>query len=240
MATPVHGLPHPHAEQSRSWSSGSGAGRSSSYVTPNSSARMSEFGSVYDSQSHCGSARAAELGSVYEHGPVSADARYPETTPEGAKPPRESRRKQKAYAAAFDAFAPPVAADFSSPSVPAEARQPEASEEASLDPRQVFSAARHGRHKEVEASLLAGFDPAWADSYGNTLFHVACQNGNKRVAKLAIKYGGDMDAQNAKGNSGVHFLFAYGYAEVGEYFIEKGASDGILNEVGKTVREGIR
>lgn len=109
-----------------------------------------------------------------------------------------------------------------------------------LDPRQVFSAARHGRHKEVEASLAGGFDPFCQDSYGNTLFHVACQNGVKRIAKLAIKYGGDMDAQNTKGNTGVHFLFAYGYQDVGEYFIEKGASDTILNELGKPPRCGIR
>lgn len=104
------------------------------------------------------------------------------------------------------------------------------------------------RHKEVEAALEAGFNPDYTDSFGhsdavqsfdrnisrldsvdsvtpdqgNSLFHIACQNGNKRIAKLvnnlekslefpaafgvcsmtcckAIKYGGDMDAQNLKG-----------------------------------------
>jgi len=118
--------------------------------------------------------------------------------------------------------------------------QPAGSSEPSLDPRQVFSAARHGRHKEVEASLQAGFDPQYVDSFGNTLFHVACQNGNKRIAKAAIKYGGDMDAQNGKGNTGLHFLFAYGYPDIGEYFIEKGADETVPNESGKIAREGIR
>lgn len=112
--------------------------------------------------------------------------------------------------------------------------------EISLDPRQVFSAARHGRHKEVEAALVAGFDPASADSFGNTLFHVACQNGNKRIAKLAIKYGGNMDAQNLRGHTGLHFLFSYGYPDVAEYFIEKGADEHVLNEAGMGAREGIR
>lgn len=88
--------------------------------------------------------------------------------------------------------------------------------------------------------MAAGFDPSYVDSFGNSLFHVACQNGNKRIAKLAIKYGGDMDAQNSKGNTGVHFLFTYGYAEIGDYFIEKGASDDILNDENKPPREGIR
>lgn len=33
---------------------------------------------------------------------------------------------------------------------------------------------------------------------GNTLFHIACQNGNKKIAKLAVKYGGDMNKPNKK------------------------------------------
>lgn len=94
--------------------------------------------------------------------------------------------------------------------------------------------------KDVEASLKAGFEPTYADSFGNTLFHVACQNGNKRIAKSAIKYGGDMDAQNKKGNTGLHFLFAYGYPDIADYFIEKGASEHVLNEMGKGPRDGIR
>lgn len=213
-------------------------------MTPNSSARISEFGSVYnDSQSHCGSARTADLGSVHENEPASAQAtRYPET-PEAA-PRVPSRKKQRAYAAAFDAFAPAVQEKHASSPSGYGAPQPPSTEdesvEASIDPRQVFSTARHGRHKEVEASLAAGFDPSWQDQFGNTLFHVACQNGIKRIAKLAIKYGGDMDCQNLKGNTGVHFLFAYGYQEIGEYFIEKGASDEIVNELGKNCRTGIR
>jgi len=218
-------------------------------VTPNSSARISEFGSVYnDSQSHCGSARTADLGSVHENEPTSAEARrYPETPEAVAAPKVPSRKKQRAYAAAFDAFAPTGREKHaSSPSGGYGAPQPPSTEDdsveasASIDPRQVFSTARHGRHKEVEASLAAGFDPNWEDQFGNSLFHVACQNGIKRIAKLAIKYGGDMDAQNLKGNTGVHFLFAYGYQEIGEYFIEKGASDEIVNELGKNCRTGIR
>lgn len=88
--------------------------------------------------------------------------------------------------------------------------------------------------------MVAGFAPEYADTFGNTLFHVACQNGNKRIAKLAIKYGGDMDAQNLKGNTGLHFLYAFGYAEIAEYFIEKGADPNVLNEAGKLPTEGIK
>ncbi|OLP86539.1 Glutamine--fructose-6-phosphate aminotransferase [isomerizing] [Symbiodinium microadriaticum] len=194
--------------------------RTSTFYTPEPSARSSDFASFYDASSSVGSARIAELGSLYEHGLTHSQP---------LQRREADRRKQKAVmAAAFDAFAPSAEPGRSPPPPPGAVRE-QVEEEVSLDPRQVYSAARHGRHKEVEAALLAGFNPDYADSFGNRLFHVACQNGNKRICKLAIKYGGDMDAQNAKGNTGLHFLFAYGYADIAEYFIEKGADDTVAN-----------
>lgn len=67
-----------------------------------------------------------------------------------------------------------------------------------LDVKNVFSYARHGHAKIAERCLENGFDPNKTDEYGNTLFHIAAQNGNKRIAKAAIKYGGDMDCQNMR------------------------------------------
>mmetsp|Transcript_89864 Transcript_89864/g.159876 ORF Transcript_89864/g.159876 Transcript_89864/m.159876 type:complete len:250 (+) Transcript_89864:99-848(+) len=119
-------------------------------------------------------------------------------------------------------------------------RQPASELRPLPEPRLVCSAARHGRHREVEEALKAGHDPCYADPFGNSLFHVACQNGNKRIAKLAIKYGGHMDAENERGNTGLHFLFAYGYVDLAEYFIAKGASEHVRNEAGLLPRQGIR
>ncbi len=34
------------------------------------------------------------------------------------------------------------------------------------------------------------------DATGNTLFHIACQNGNKRIAKLCLRRGAAINAQN--------------------------------------------
>jgi len=205
------------------------------YETPEPSARSSDFVSVYDQTS---ARTVVDIGTLYEEeqmqgGPISYPIGYPGF--EDAARPRSSAgnpRRQRAAAAALDAFAPQGDGVASGAMPPAP--------EVSLDPRQVFSSARHGRHKEVEAALIEGFDPYSGDQFGNTLFHVACQNGNKRIAKMAIKYGGDMDCQNIKGHTGLHFLFAYGYPDIAEYFMEKGANDQILNEVGKTAREGIR
>lgn len=193
-------------------------------MTPESSARYSEFASVHD----------------------SASARTATTDFGGQQEELVSHRSRHgAYNAAFDAFGGFGAASSSS-MVPegtgeaASAATGSAPAKGSVDPVKVFSAARHGRHKDVEASLKTGYEPNWADQFGNSLFHVACQNGNKRIAKLAIKYGGDMDAQNKKGNTGLHFLFAYGYPDIGEYFIEKGADSAVKNESGLGVREGLK
>lgn len=105
---------------------------------------------------------------------------------------------------------------------------------------QIFSAARHGRTAPVEAALMAGLSPNCVDDYENTLFHVACQNGNKKVAKLVVKYGCNMNAKNSKGNTGLHFLFSYGYPELAEYFISKGANENACNSAGRTARQGIK
>lgn len=199
------------------------------YTTPNPSARSSEFASVYDaSSSACASARTFLSG---DQGGGNTPPQMP------ACRERPSRTRQpgvlgggiEGYGLTTGAAQGGSAGSAAEPCA-----------EPSLDPRQVFSAARHGRHKEVEASLEAGFDPTYADQFGNTLFHVACQNGNKRISKSAIKYGGNMDQQNGKGNTGLHFLFAYGYPDIAEYFIEKGASEDVLNECSKGPREGIR
>lgn len=107
-------------------------------------------------------------------------------------------------------------------------------------PPHVCSAVRHGRYEDVEAALCAGFPPNYADEYGNTLFHIACQNGKRRVAKLVIKYGCNANAQNLRGHTGLHFLFAYGYAEMAEYFISKGADEYIKNSLGNATRAGIK
>jgi len=215
--------------------------RTSHFYTPEPSARSSDFMSVYDAASVAGSARIAELGSLNENG---LGLTYSPPV-EKAREAGQGRKHKAMMAAALDAFVPSPSSDRPSTTASSPGQRPplvddDEEGEASLDPRQVYSAARHGRHKEVESSLSAGFNPDYADSFGNTLFHVACQNGNKRIAKLAIKYGGDMDAQNIKGHTGLHFLFSYGYPDIAEYFISKGADETIQNEVGKTAREGIR
>lgn len=77
------------------------------------------------------------------------------------------------------------------------------------------------------------------ESSGNTLLHIAAQNGNKRAAKCLLRRGIDINARNHRGNTAVHYCFAYGYVELGEYLISKGGDDLIKNVDGLSCYEGI-
>ena len=101
----------------------------------------------------------------------------------------------------------------------------------------VFSRARHGRFDEVRAALDSGMGVDTRDKYGNTLLHIACQNGNKRLLKMLLRSHADIDAVNKNGNTGLHFCFMYAYYGLGEYLISKGADDTIRNESNQTCYE---
>lgn len=45
------------------------------------------------------------------------------------------------------------------------------------------------------------------DENGNTILLTACQNGSKKVVKLALRYGADIDAINSSRNTALHFAF---------------------------------
>ena len=110
----------------------------------------------------------------------------------------------------------------------------------------VFSRARHGRIEEVRAALEDGMPINARDPHGNTLVMVACQNGQKRIVKLALRYNAELNLRNRSGNTALHFCFMYAYYNLGEYLISKGADDQILNlseqncyEAGETGPSGI-
>eukprot|EP00291_Cryptomonas_curvata_P020411 CAMPEP_0172177402 /NCGR_PEP_ID=MMETSP1050-20130122/15416_1 /TAXON_ID=233186 /ORGANISM="Cryptomonas curvata, Strain CCAP979/52" /LENGTH=378 /DNA_ID=CAMNT_0012849917 /DNA_START=213 /DNA_END=1345 /DNA_ORIENTATION=+ len=103
----------------------------------------------------------------------------------------------------------------------------------------LFSRVRHNRYKEVEAILDSGVSPDVRDQYGNSLIILACQNGNKRIAKICLRRCCDMDAQNLRGQTALHYCYAFGYRELGEYLLSKGARDDITNDNGMTCYDGL-
>lgn len=72
---------------------------------------------------------------------------------------------------------------------------------------ELFRFSRHGRADEVERLLSSGIPVDVRDENGNTVLIIACQNGNKRVAKAALRRGANINARNLKGNTPLHFCF---------------------------------
>ena len=60
-----------------------------------------------------------------------------------------------------------------------------------------------------------------------------------RRVKAALRRGADVNAANLRGNTCLHFCFAFGFTELGEYLITKGADNRIVNASGKTCYEGL-
>jgi len=104
----------------------------------------------------------------------------------------------------------------------------------------IFSCARHNRVDDVERLLDMGVPVNVRDKFGNTILTISCQNGNKRVTKAALRRGADINAQNYKGNTPLHFCFTYGYGDtLGQYMISKGADPSIRNEAGLSCYDGL-
>ncbi len=109
--------------------------------------------------------------------------------------------------------------------------------------KQLSSYIRHGNYSEFELMLDEydnSFPIDFADDVGNTLLMVSCQNGNKRMVKLCLRKGSDINKQNTNGNTSLHYAFGYGFSELGAYLISKGADDNITNAEGLTCYEGLR
>jgi hypothetical protein len=98
----------------------------------------------------------------------------------------------------------------------------------------IFSLTRHNRLDAVKALLDGGVSDANDRDYaGNTILLVACQNGLKNMAKTSLRRGGDINARNTRGNTALHFAYAYGYGDdLGSYLITKGADPQITNGEG--------
>jgi hypothetical protein len=110
------------------------------------------------------------------------------------------------------------------------------------DFKKLCSLARHGKFEEVE-NLVNQSDwevPInYVDDQGRTLLHIVAQNGNKRLTKLCLRRGININAQTLTGQTALHYAFGFGFADLGEYLISKGADDSIRNSDGLTCYEGL-
>ncbi|KAF1788225.1 Ankyrin repeat-containing domain [Phytophthora cactorum] len=89
--------------------------------------------------------------------------------------------------------------------------------------------ARNNNLEGLELALDQGVDVNARDNHGNTLFILACQQGNKP----------DMNLQNLNGNTALHYLYAYKHKDLADYLKAKGAKDTTQNAAGLTCYEGL-
>ena len=77
------------------------------------------------------------------------------------------------------------------------------------------------------------------DENGNSLLHLCCQQGNKRMVKFLLRRGADIKTQNAARNSVLHHCHLYSHLDLANYLLSKGADDSLVNAEGCTCYEGI-
>lgn len=65
-----------------------------------------------------------------------------------------------------------------------------------------------------------------SDEHGNTLLHIAAQNGNSRLAKLLIEKGANPNHQNKQGQTPGHFAVAYQFYELASWLFDEDGGNG--------------
>lgn len=98
-----------------------------------------------------------------------------------------------------------------------------------------FSLARHNRVEHLADLLNRGLAPDVRDEFGNTMLAIACQNGNRRLVKLLLRNGADINMRNRLGNTPLHFACRYfgSDAPLVAYLMAKGADSAVRNSEGQ-------
>ena len=119
----------------------------------------------------------------------------------------------------------------------------------------------------MNAYLDDGVDINCQDEHGNSLLHIACQNGHDSLIKLLVVFNIDIDRQNYCGQTALHFAKArarrrtrarrtrrgrnerarpppsppfpqmYGYDRIYNYLSSRGANPAIQNNEGVAARD---
>jgi ankyrin repeat protein len=124
------------------------------------------------------------------------------------------------------------------------AQQFKEDQNAFVDPKEGASkkailAAKSNNIAAMEDALEEAIPINTADQFGNTLLILAAQQGSKRMCKFLLRRGANINLQALSGNTFLHYCYAYGQDELGEYLKGKGADDSILNIDEMTCYEGL-
>ena len=107
-------------------------------------------------------------------------------------------------------------------------------------PAEVFRRAREGDYSFLAEQVDAGrVYVDVTDELGNTLLMTACIAGHKKVARVLLRRGADVNAANSQGQTALHYCLGLGHTELGDYLIARGANDEALNAAGRSCYEGL-
>jgi ankyrin repeat protein len=79
----------------------------------------------------------------------------------------------------------------------------------------------------------SGFHLNKQDAHGNTLMHIAAQNGNLRIAKFIMDKGANPNHQNKQGQTPGHFAVAYQFFDFASWLFDEngGAGDDLIANI---------
>jgi ankyrin repeat protein len=90
--------------------------------------------------------------------------------------------------------------------------------------KSMFEEAESGGYKRVQDLLDSGcVQVDCVDEELNTPLSIACANDRKKVAKVLMRAGANINHQNAEGRTPLHMCAENGGEELGQYLVSKGA-----------------
>ena len=78
-----------------------------------------------------------------------------------------------------------------------------------------------------------------SDQYGNTLLVIAAQTNCAPVAMELLDRGADINAQNWRGQTALHFAMSFKFHQMADLLLTRGADRTVKNDWGMTPEEGI-
>ena len=107
--------------------------------------------------------------------------------------------------------------------------------------QKIHSAIRWNKPLGELASIVTDAERANCEDArnGNRPIHIAAQNGFTPICKLLVAKGAEINAVNAKGNTGLHMALGYDYDECADFLVSCGTDLLIKNAEGHAAKNGL-